>query len=488
MRNGLLPFPQMAQAAGAVRYDPTIGRFVPVDQFVDSRFRVTGSTDPTKRVALEVDTNVPTATTVTLTAPAASGTLPLLESAQTFSGQQTFSQPILVADGTTALPSIARSTGATSGISWNGSTLQVSVSATKAMQVAASTTQWFNFASQTINILNRANGSEASPTKVLSGEVIGTYRFGGYYDNGAGTVGYDNDVAGLRCVAAEDFNGTGNTGAYLAIMTTAVGAASNTVRFRFTQGGQFVGGDQDALATFETVTTPRIQNLGTNDNGSSLGLARFSASAGSAWLIGAHSRGASIGAYTATTTNDDLLRISGQGVDTTATAFREAAAILIEQDAAGGASAVPGRVSIHTATSGGTVTEALRVDSGQGVQIRSSMSTTTPGAGQLAVRGIQGDSQTITTTGNIAALASDTLLGRLTGAAPVIQGIAAPSLGCRIAEYYCVNAVTVNHEDAAASAANRVTSDTGANIAVAAGKTIIFIYDDVSTRWRPVRY
>lgn len=43
----------------------------------DNQFEVSGSADATKKVAFDVDTNVPTSTTVTLTAPASSGTIAL---------------------------------------------------------------------------------------------------------------------------------------------------------------------------------------------------------------------------------------------------------------------------------------------------------------------------------------------------------------------------------------------------------------------------
>lgn len=45
---------------------------------VDSNFSIIGSGDATKKLAFEIDTNVPTATTVTLTVPASSGTISLI--------------------------------------------------------------------------------------------------------------------------------------------------------------------------------------------------------------------------------------------------------------------------------------------------------------------------------------------------------------------------------------------------------------------------
>jgi len=59
--------------------------------FIDSAVLVFGSSDATKGIRFEVDTNVTTGTTVILTVPAASGTLVTTAAAQTFTSQITFS-------------------------------------------------------------------------------------------------------------------------------------------------------------------------------------------------------------------------------------------------------------------------------------------------------------------------------------------------------------------------------------------------------------
>jgi len=66
----------MAQVAGAGFLTNTS----PV--FADNVFYITGSVDATKKLAFEVDTNVGAGTTVTLTVPASSGTMALLDVAQ----------------------------------------------------------------------------------------------------------------------------------------------------------------------------------------------------------------------------------------------------------------------------------------------------------------------------------------------------------------------------------------------------------------------
>lgn len=92
--------------------------------------------------------------------------------------------------------------------------------------------------------------------------------------------------------------------------------------------------------------------------------------------------------------------------------------------------------------------------------------------------------QTVATTGSIPALSAATSATRLTGAAPVIQGITAPASGDAFRVYLCVTAVTFNHQDAGATAANRITTATGAAVAFTAGSVVFAIYDSTTLTWR----
>lgn len=76
-----------------IAYQPVNGSTV-TGTFVDSGFRITGSSDATKLIAFEVDTNIPTATTVTVTPQSTSGTMALVQ------GQI---QPITASVGSNAL-------------------------------------------------------------------------------------------------------------------------------------------------------------------------------------------------------------------------------------------------------------------------------------------------------------------------------------------------------------------------------------------------
>ena len=287
--------------------------------------------------------------------------LPAIAGAYTWTGQQTFTQPLLVPDGTVALPGIARSAGSSSGISWSGTTLVVSVAGVTTANVQQNTVNAFAFGTQSTFRSRRANGTEASPTQVLNGEVIGEYAFTGYH----GGAAYGN-VARFFSVAREDFTGSSNLGCSLSFSTIAVGSGTTGVRWRINASGQLCFGDSDALTTFTGSTaTPPLQLAATGAAGHNIGLARFNADATGPVFISAKSKVSVVGSYTATTSGDDLLRISAQGVDTTATNFREAAATLYEQDGAGGASAVPGRIVDLTANSAGTMATGRLLDSNQ---------------------------------------------------------------------------------------------------------------------------
>ena len=95
---------------------------------------------------------------------------------------------------------------------------------------------------------------------------------------------------------------------------------------------------------------------------------------------------------------------------------------------------------------------------------------------------------TITTTGVITALNSDTTYTRLTGAAPDIQGVDYPTggyaRGSRLLMLYCVNQTVFRNENAGATAGNRIVTLTGADITVSAGRVVSLVYDVTSTRWR----
>lgn len=135
-------------------------------------------------------------------------------------------------------------------------------------------------------------------------------------------------------------------------------------------------------------------------------------------------------------------------------------------------------LSIPVATSSTSVTTGCGIFAG-GIGV----------AGQTTTAQLATTTTTDSSTGTINALGNPTGFIRLTGAAPDVCGLSNPGTSAaRRVVLYCVNATTLSHEAGTASAADRIASDTGANISVAAGKTIELIYDTTSTRWRPVRF
>lgn len=95
---------------------------------------------------------------------------------------------------------------------------------------------------------------------------------------------------------------------------------------------------------------------------------------------------------------------------------------------------------------------------------------------------------TDSSTGNVAALSTaNTTSIRLTGAAPVIQGIGNGSLGRLITLHNATGvSVTVSNQNASATAANRILTGTGADLTIAADASLLLLYDNTTTRWRVV--
>jgi len=255
-----------------------------------------------------------------------------------------------------------------------------------------------------------------------------------------------------------------------------------TEQFRMTASGQLCLGVA-ATRQVGTVSGARLFQEGLNAATSSQVLVKNSADGvGPVYTFG-KTRGTATGASDAVVDGDDLGSFNFAGGDGTDVTTR-GATILAEVEGTVSTGIIPARLRFFTSNTAGAQTEGLRIDSVQGVQIRSSFSTTSPGSGQLYVRGLQVDAQTITTTGAIAALASDTGSIRMTGAAPDIQGVTAPAIGSRRLVIYFANATTIRNENATASAPNRIITGTGADIASAALSVYQFIYDETSTRWR----
>lgn len=188
--------------------------------------------------------------------------------------------------------------------------------------------------------------------------------------NSAVTIDDSNNVAGVATLSI----GAGAVGApalYMGGDTTTGLYAPNDNEIGFTVSGAlvalFTGGSavfgHTATITQANASAARFEFHATSANGSSMASGHWANSATSPTWIGAKSRGGSVGTHGAVVAEDDILNIWGEGSD--GTAFVSAARIRFEAEGTISSGVVPGRITLATANSAGTITEAFRVDSSQ---------------------------------------------------------------------------------------------------------------------------
>lgn len=105
----------------------------------------------------------------------------------------------------------------------------------------------------------------------------------------------------------------------------------------------------------------RAQITGTSADAAGLSITRFVASAGNPVISFAHSRGASIGSFTAVQNNDGLFQIDGVGADGTDLSTR-AVQIAATVNGAVSTGIVPGQLAFKTANTSGVLTTRLTLD------------------------------------------------------------------------------------------------------------------------------
>jgi hypothetical protein len=185
--------------------------------------------------------------------------------------------------------------------------------------------------------------------------------------------------------------------------------------------------------------------------GAGFGLYRWSANATHATTFVAKSRGSSVGSYTSVSASDGLYALNVYGAD--GTSFVQAAQISAVVDSAPSTGIVPGRLIFSTASSAGTLTERMRIDSAGQVGIGG-----TPAAGRtLAV------SKTITgSTTSIAVLSSGTIQSDVTTEVASFRSnvnTAAASFTLAVLSHYHVV------PSASAGSGSTITSQFGFNVA-----------------------
>jgi hypothetical protein len=248
-------------------------------------------------------------------------------------------------------------------------------------------------------VLRRANGTGAAPTKILSGEYIGSIYVNTWYDNGAGLVGW-NGGSPIRFYATEDRNSSTNGGMRTVFMTVPNGSGTSSTRGVITDTGSWLIGavntTSEAITLSSIGTYPRFQMLGTSTAGQSAILqARFDATAGDApQHILAKSRGTALDSFTAVANNDLLGIWAGEGAD--GTDFARAGSIRCYVDGTVSANDVPGRWEFYTANSSGVETLAMKINSSQQVIL----GTDPGGSERLRVGGAINANNEITSTLN----------------------------------------------------------------------------------------
>lgn len=219
-------------------------------------------------------------------------------------------------------------------------------------------------------IFQRINGTPAAPTGVVSGDSISSMFAAG--ETSSLAMGANIGFQGFS--AAEDFTST-NQGSYYSLSTTPIGSITRVERLRVDSTGNIGIGTTtppsklsiDTTSTgavpFQLDTTGATILQGTryvNNNGGGSYIVRKARGTPSAPLI--------------TATGDIMANFTGDAYD--GAAFQDASRISLTVDATPSAGIVPGRLTFLTANAAGTMTEAMRVTSGQLVGI----GTTTPGS------------------------------------------------------------------------------------------------------------
>lgn len=358
----------------------------------DVSFSILGSADATKIAKFEVD-GISPATTRTYTLPDTTGTLALLERAQTFTATQTFSGNVVFNGGTftlgaanlvvshslNVLQTLTPIVGAGAGQIWqslitnanagssyvaierelfalNGAaiaTLQID-SLEPATSSAALTTLMRGSATvhavqSTGNVTTAEGYSVAAPVFTSTGVIATLYGFRtANLGNAkvATSIAFQADDHTNSTIAMRGFQsslsaGTGKYNAYFD------GTATN-----YLNGMTLIG----AGAT-SSLTSARLQIFEPSD--ASLDFYRYAADVNATWLRGIKSRNATINNHTVVQNGDNLLLISAYGSD--GTAYQQAAQIGFSVDGVPGAGDMPGRITFSTSPDGsGTVAECAR--------------------------------------------------------------------------------------------------------------------------------
>ena len=208
--------------------------------------------------------------------------------------------------------------------------------------------------------LHASRGSNASPTIIQNGDIVGTINARAYDGNSYASMSDINfEVDGAP--------GDGDMPGRITFKTSADGSESPSEKLRITSSGE--------LLVNTTTLSPHIrlnQKLGVtyagNYGGASLTNYGGTTAANKPLLDFNRSRGTSNASMTSVASGDGLGHIVFRGAD--GTNFIDSAAIRADVDGTPGSSDMPGRLVFETTPDGsGTLAERMRITSGGAVQI-----------------------------------------------------------------------------------------------------------------------
>jgi hypothetical protein len=266
--------------------------------------------------------------------------------------------------------------------------------------------------------------------------------------------------------------------------TTALRFIQNTTeRLRIDSSGRLLVGTSTARTVASTARQSFIQSEIVNNglNASASFVTNGNDTVGSILSL-AKSRGTSVGGVSAVQAGDTLgvLRFAGaDGTDISPVG----AEVYGQTDGVVATGSVPGRLLFTTTSVGNSSpTERMRIDSSGrvGIATAGAANTTLDLNGTLAIR-FSNNGQTGT---NVTLTAPTTSYVRLTGALTSVGGIAGGVNGQKVT---IINrsgsTISINNEDAVATAADRIVVGTGASFNLPNNGSIEVIYDSTSSRW-----
>jgi len=292
----------------------------------------------------------------------------------------------------------------------------------------------------------------ANNGQVLDGDVVGEYQFVGRGSDSSNPV-----VARLKAVASDDMTGSA-AGGYLVFEVISDGQVVLTEAMTLRDGKLGIGttAPEHGLHVVSS-TGGKIQRTADDASASSLKL-RKRRIAGT----GAVQSGDVISALESETTDDASAASVSADIRSIATENHTASAQGTD-------------ISFRTTPAGSaTKTEKMRLGDASFIK------------GPYTLEALTLESQDVATTATIAALSATKAVVKFTGStATSLQGISATGQTKTILLHNKSTAtVTVEHEDAGATAANRFDLPLGRDILLKEDESVEFFYDSDASRWK----